>query len=80
MVKSVRRGIYHHYHSGTAGTTKLLVTPSRRTHDANFRRILPSAMKKMMEEGLFEPDGEGSYRITQKGLQKLVELEQEEGK
>ena len=63
------------YHSGVAGTLKGLITPNPRTHDANFSRILPRKMAQLVAEGLFEPDGNGSYRITEKGRAKLAELE-----
>lgn len=61
--------------AGSPDTAKQLINPSRLTHDANFSRILPREMDRLVREGLFEPDGNGSYRITEKGRAKLVELE-----
>lgn len=37
-----------------------------RGHEPSFDKILPSAMKKLVEDGLFEAH-QGSYRITAKG-------------
>lgn len=64
-----------HYHAGVTGTVKGLLSPSRRTHEANFSMILPREMDRLVRIGLFEPDGNGSYRITAKGRTKLAELE-----
>jgi hypothetical protein len=61
--------------SGAPSTVVQLIRPGRNTHEANFRRILPGAMDKLVEEGLFERDGD-SYKITLLGQQRLVELEQ----
>lgn len=65
---------------GASGTVKQLVNPHPATHEANFRLILPKAMDQLVKDGLFEPDGQGSYRITKKGRQKLAELERLEKK
>jgi DNA-binding PadR family transcriptional regulator len=57
-----------------AGTAKQTVrTTGTRGHDADFSRILPSTMKKLVEDGLFEP-WEGSYRITDKGRRVLKQI------
>ena len=63
------------YHAGVTGTFKGLIKPNPRTHDANFSLVLPRKMAQLVAEGLFEPDGNGSYRITEKGRTKLAELE-----
>ena len=65
-----------HNHSGAASTVKGLLTPGRRSKTANFDQVLPRKMAQLVAEGLFEPDGNGSYRITEKGRAKLAELEE----
>ena len=71
-----RRNRRAHSGTGSPSTIKALVTPSRQSHAANFKRILPSAMAKLVEQGLFEPcsDEEGGYRITAKGRAILDDL------
>lgn len=73
-----RRG---HCHSGSIDTARGLldwmqnqVGRPARGHDANFDRILPTQMAKLLRDGLFEPDGHGSYRITELGRRRLEEL------
>ena len=39
-------------------------------HEANFSKILPSTMKKLVENGWFAPVG-NTYKITEKGRQFL---------
>jgi uncharacterized protein with ATP-grasp and redox domains len=53
---------------------------SRRDSEPNFRKILPSAVQKMVEQGLFveDPGADGGYRITEKGRAVLAELEKGE--
>jgi ribosomal protein S19E (S16A) len=65
------------YGSSIAGTVKQLLglTTNKRSHEANFSRILPKAMDKLVEEGLFQKTKDG-YEITPKGLGYLRNLEQ----
>jgi hypothetical protein len=66
------------FHSKAPGTMKQLtasVTGRTRQKVTRFDKILPTAMDKLLAEGLFEPDGEGSYKITRLGLSRLKELE-----
>ncbi len=66
----------HKTHTGGAATQQLVqLHGGAASHEANFRRILPSAMAKLLADGLFEPDGMGSYKITAKGEAKLKELD-----
>lgn len=69
----------HHAHTGggRSGTVQQLARLQGGTchHEANFRRILPSAMKKLVADGLFEPDNNGEYKITKLGLAHLKSLE-----
>jgi hypothetical protein len=72
-----------HYRQGhfggfvaTSTASQLVQVNSRRGGEPRFDNILPSAMKKMVEDGLFEP-WEGSYRITPKGKAMLKKLESE---
>ena len=62
---------------GAHSTIKQLVTPIPKTHTANFSQILPSAMAKLITEGLFiaDPSVEGGYRITPAGRKRLREIE-----
>jgi hypothetical protein len=59
------------------GTLKGLITPPHRQGEPNFHLVLPGAMRRLVEEGLFvaNPDAEGGYRITPAGLLRLRDLE-----
>ena len=72
-----------HVHTGAKTTIQQLLDGATTghhslSHDANFKRILPQAMAKLVAEGLFEPDGLGSYKITAKGREVLKRMETEE--
>lgn len=61
------------------GTASRLINPPKHSGIPDFRKILPTAMKKLVAEGLFEPDGlddtgAATYKITAKGLARLQEL------
>lgn len=65
--------------SSVKSTEAGLVRPTR-SHAADFRRILPGQMDKLVAEGLFErlPHdelGRPQYRITDKGRQVLKDME-----
>lgn len=51
-------------------------TRGRRANSPVFEKILPSAMLKLVEDGLFIKDdtADGGYRITDKGKQLLKNL------
>lgn len=58
------------------GTMQQLVVPSRRDHEPRFDKILPSAMKQLVDRGLFTPDGvddlgRAQYKITPLGVKHL---------
>lgn len=63
---------------GTRNTANGLVGNAvgnkERSHEASFDKILPSAMDKLIADGLFEPDGNGSYKITELGKAHLKSL------
>ena len=69
---SRRHSDHHQSVPGTA--TQLMRTHGRRGNEANFKHILPSKMKELVQQGLFEP-WQGTYRITAKGRQLLARLE-----
>jgi hypothetical protein len=73
------KGLKHHKRTFGQSTIKHLIKPSPAGHHANFKKILPSAMAKLIAEGLFVVDDtiEGGYRITQKGREKLADLQNE---
>lgn len=58
-----------------ADTAAQLLNPSRRDHEPRFDKILPRQMADLVKRGLFEPDGQGSYRITALGRAHLRALE-----
>ena len=67
------------HHTGHARSfLQDIVSPLRYGHEANFKRILPSAMAKLVDEGLFVADAsvEGGYRITDLGKARLRALEE----
>lgn len=64
--------------SNVAGTVKQLIGLTiSKGHDANFTRILPKTMDKLVAEGLFIKIDD-TYQITEKGKKILKDFENKE--
>lgn len=75
MKANIRANRHKSFHTQSDTLLKGLMHVDR-GHHANFTRILPKQMEKLLAEGLFVRDEnvEGGYRITPLGRQKLKEF------
>ncbi len=75
MTISARTNRRKSFHAKGTNILKGLLGVERGRH-ANFDRILPKQMEKLLTEGLFVRDEnvEGGYRITPLGMKRLKEF------